>query len=137
LLEDTSTQFDGTWANNEFEKEFRIKLKKEDFEKADTFLQNIILGQIDAIDKDYYLFDFTDDELMEIITKRDEWSQFDFLLAQKLLKERGKEIKPEVVELLKRQRIAALGKPDESLKTYIYAGYAMALLGGLLGLFTG
>ncbi len=137
LLEDTSTPFDATWANNEFEKEFRIKLKKEDFEKADSFLQNITLGQIETVDKDYYLFDFTDDELMEIITKRDEWSQFDFLLAQKLLKERGKEIKPEVVELLKSQRIAALGKPEESQKTWIYLGYGMAFLGGLLGLFTG
>lgn len=137
LLEDCSASFDPSFANSSLAKEFRIKLKKMDFEKADNLLQSISLNQIETVDKDYYLFDFTDNELIEIITKRDEWGQLDFLLAQKLLKERGKEIKPEVVELLIKQRIDELAKPEEHQKTWIYAGYITALLSGFLGFFIG
>ena len=100
-------------------------------------LQQISLSQIDSVDKDYYLFNFTDLELMEVITKRDEWGHLDFILAQKILKERGKEIKPEVVELLKKQRLEELAKPEENQKAWIYAGYITAVLGGFLGIFIG
>lgn len=137
LLEDCSASFDPSFANSTLGKDFRIKLKKQDFEKADNLLQNISLKQFDTVDKDYYLFGFTDSELMEIITKRDEWGQFDFLFAQKLLKDRGKEIKPEVVELLRKQRIAELAKPEENQKAWIYAGYITAFLSGFLGFFIG
>jgi hypothetical protein len=137
LLEDTSSSFDPSFANNVLAKEYRIKLKKQDFERANNLLEQISMDQIDSVDKDYYLFGFTDLELIEIITKRDEWGQFDFLLAQKLLKERGKEINPELVELLKKQRIAELAKPEENQKGWIYAGYIMAFLSGFLGFFIG
>jgi hypothetical protein len=137
LLEDYSPNFDVTFANNELTKEFRIKIQKHDFENVDSILQQISLEQIGTVDNDYYLFDFTDEELMEIISKKDEWGSFDFLLAQKLLKERGKEVTPEVVELLKKQRLSALTKPEQSQKSLIIAGYIMAFLGGLLGVFIG
>ena len=138
VLEDTSSDADAvTFVNNELSKEFRIKLRKQDFAKADSLLQKIYSDQIDTVAPDYYLFDFTDGELMEIIIKRDEWGRFDFLLAQKLLKERGKEIKPEVVELIQKQRIQELARPEDSYKIWVYAGYIMAFLGGLMGILIG
>ena len=36
LIEDASANFDPSFANSELSKEFRIKLKKQDFEKADN-----------------------------------------------------------------------------------------------------
>jgi hypothetical protein len=137
IIEDTSASFDPSFANSELSKEWRMKLRKQDFETAEVLLQQLFSSQLDAIDKDYYLFNFTDPELMEVLSMRDEWGQFDFLLAQKLLKERGKEVNAEMLEVMRGQRIEKLAKPEESQKTYIYAGYIMALLGGLLGLFIG
>ena len=136
VVEDTSG-FDTTFSNSETNKEYRIKLRKENFEKANTLLLQITLKQLDNVDKDHYLFDFTDEELVEIITKPDEWGQFDYLLAQRLLKERGKEIKPELADTLRKQRLQELAKPEESQKTWIYVGYAIAILGGLLSIFIG
>ena len=137
IMEDTSSSFDPSFSNSELIKEFRIKLKKKDFEKADIILQQIFKADIDSIDKDYYLFNFTDEELLEIIIKRDEWGQFDFLLAQKLLRERGKEIKPEEMESLRIDRMDELAKPEESQKTWISLGYVFAFLGGAIGMFIG
>ena len=69
LFEETSTNFDPVFGNAEFIKEYRIKLKNTDFERADKIQIELSVNQIEAIDKDYYLFAFTDQELIELITK--------------------------------------------------------------------
>ena len=136
-FEDTSASFDLTFTNSELSKEYRIKLKKQDFEKADKILMNISEQQLDTVDPDYYLFDFTDQELIEILVKSDEWGKFDYLLAQKILKGRGQEVSKELLDTLRKQRIEELAKPEESQRTWIIAGYVFSILGGLLGLFIG
>jgi hypothetical protein len=137
VLVDNSLSFDPTFANNGFGKEYCIKLKKSDFEKANKVLADKSENEINEIDEDYYLLSFTDDELIEVITKSDEWNKFDIYLAKKLLKDKGKEITPEKIEEIKRQRIIELSKPEEGQKGYIILGYITAFLGGLLGIFIG
>jgi hypothetical protein len=136
-FENNAINFDASFAHSELAKEFRIKIQKEDFERADNLLQQISLSQLDSVAKDYYLYDFTDEELLDVVAKKDEWGQLNFVLAQKLLKERGKEVKPQEIELFKKERIEKLAKPAQNQQGMIYAGYIMAVLGGLFGLFIG
>lgn len=137
LLEDNSLSFDPSFANNGFGKEFCIKLKKSDFEKANTFLNEKAEKEIVEIDPDYYLLSFTNKELFELIATSDEWSLFDVTLAERLLNQRGKEVTQEELEKIKINRIVELSKPDKSQKTYIIIGYITAILGGFLGVFIG
>jgi hypothetical protein len=137
LIEDTSASFDPSFANNEINKEFRVKLKKEDFDKVDKLMLNISASQLNEIDENYYLFEFTDVELLEVLTKSDEWSKFDYLLAQKILKDRGQEVNEKILENLRRKRIEELAKPEESQKSWVITGYIFALMGGFFGLFIG
>lgn len=118
-------------------KEYLIKLKQEDFEKADELLLQLSSKLIETADSSHYLFDFTNEELKEIIVKKDEWSHFDYLLAQRILKERGEEINSEQIELHRKQRIEDLSKPESSQATWIFIGYFFAFLGGFLGIFIG
>lgn len=129
--------FDPTFANNGFGKEFCIKLKQSDFEKVNFLLIEKEEKENVMIDEDYYLLSFSDDELLELIAASDEWSPFDVSLAEKLLKERGKEITQEEIEKIKTNRIVELSRPEESQKTYIIIGYITAVLGGFLGIFIG
>jgi hypothetical protein len=115
---------------------YYIKLREEDFTKADALLGSISNDQLSA-GQDHYLYSFTDQELFDILSKPDEWSAFDYQLSKKILKERGKDVTDEVLALLKKQRINELAKPEDSYKPWIYAGYIFALLGGLLGVFIG
>lgn len=137
LLEDNILSFDPTFANNSSGNEFIIKLRMQDFERADKLLEKINETDTNEIDNDYYLFNFTDEELFELIEKRDEWSHFDFVLAKKILQKRGNDITDEKIEKIRENRIAELSKPEKSQKKYIIAGYIFALLGGLLGVFIG
>lgn len=137
LLEDYSITFEPTFGKDKVEDEFRIKLKQQDFPKVDALLSDEqILGE-EETEKSYYLFDFSNQELMDVVAKADEWSKFDFDLAQWILKERGQEVRPEVVVNMKKKRIEDLAKPDGYSMAWIYLGYFSALFGGLPGVIIG
>jgi hypothetical protein len=137
LLENISINFDPILSNNEFGKEYCVKIKKIDFEKANVILSEKAKAEINEIQDDYYLFSFSDEELIDVIEKSDEWNKFDVELAHKLLKERGNEITDEQINEIKKQRIVELSKPEEGQNIYIIIGYICAILGGLLGVFIG
>jgi hypothetical protein len=137
LLENASPNFDPTFANSELTKEYRVKLLKKDFEQARQLLLELSTAQLGDVDPNHYLFDFSDEELFELINKQDEWSAFDFLLAQKILKERGKEITPAAIEGARKKRLQELSSPEKSQSSWIVFGYLSALCGGLLAIFIG
>lgn len=136
-IEDSSSGLDGNFGNTEFTKDCLIKLQQKDFEKADELLLQLSSRLIETVDSTHYLFDFTNEELKEIIVKKDEWNHFDYLLAQRILSERGEEINPAQIEIHRKQRIEDLSKPEEKQTTWILLGYFFALLGGFLGIFIG
>ena len=137
LIENISVNFDPILSNNEFGKEYCVKIKKNDFEKANDILREKAKTEINEIQDDYYLFSFSNKELIDVIEKSDEWNKFDVELAHKLLKKRGNEITSEEINELKKQRIIELSKPEQGQTVYIIIGYICAFLGGLLGIFIG
>jgi hypothetical protein len=128
---------DSLYGDKHFNRQIFIKLKRDDFAKADSLLLQESEKQLENVGKDHYLYDFTDEELFDILCKPDEWNALDYQLSKKILKERGREINADTIALLKKQRVNELAKPEEGQKNWIYAGYVFALLGGLLGIFIG
>lgn len=146
VLSDNGIQFeiaedrdslDSLYGDKHFSRQFYIKINKDDFAKADAALLNLSNQELENVDKDHYLYGFSDEELFDILAKPDEWNEFDYQLSKKILKDRGREISSDTIELLKGQRIKELAKPETGQRSWIYAGYVFALLGGLLGIFIG
>jgi len=104
-----------------------VKIKSADFEKVNQLLKDDENKNIEDVDKDYYLFSFTDDELIDVVTKADEWSAFDVVLARKLLTERGKDISEAAISVINEQRLEELKKPESSQLSWIIVGYLIAL----------
>ncbi|HIC31230.1 MAG TPA: hypothetical protein EYO76_04860, partial [Flavobacteriaceae bacterium] len=136
-LADNLPSVDVTFSGNTVNDKFEIRIDPKDFEKAENILEKDAENIINEIDPDYYLFQFTNDELYEILLKSDEWNAFDYTLAQKILTERGKSIDKDLLNSLKTQRLKELSKPEDNQKPWIVAGYIFALLGGYLGLIIG
>jgi hypothetical protein len=126
---------DTLYIGHAVEKDFRVKLRKEDFARADTLLQQYYQQDIDAMPQDYYLFGFNNPELMEIIAKRDEWGVLDFLLARRILQQRGIDISEQKLDELKTQRITELAKPEKTDMMWINIGYVAAFGGCTLELY--
>lgn len=137
VLGDNIPPLDITFSGSTLQNQYEIKIDPSDFEKAEVILEKDTENLLDTIDKDYYLLDFTNEELYEILLNSDEWNVFDYKLAQKLLTDRGKTIDLEMLTSLKKERLKTLAKPEESQKTWVIAGYLFALLGGGIGIVIG
>src|SRR5215203_1003981 len=111
-FDDTSSPIDPLIIGSPLEADIRLKIRPQDFEKANLLLQSKYKVQPEGVEKDYYLLDFTDQELLEILQKPDEWGSFDYNLAQKLLRDRNIDIKEEELQRYREQRIKELSKPE-------------------------
>ncbi len=137
IIADNVPSVDSNFGANPLNNEIEIRIKQSDFDKASKILESQVENLINTIDDDYYLLSFTDDELYDILLKSDEWSEFDYSLSKKLLKERGKSIDDELLKSLKLKRLKELAKPEGNQNSWIIAGYIFAILGGFLGLIIG
>jgi len=118
-------------------KEYEIQVHKDNFEKAADIVENQAANMLNDIPEDYYLLTFSDDELYDVLVKRDEWSEFDYLLARHLLEERGKTISEDEITKMRRHRLMELAQPEKNHISWIIFGYVCAILGGLFGITTG
>lgn len=134
---DNLPRIDGNIMGTSYGIDYEIKIKPSDFEKAEKALSENAENLIHQIDKNHYIYSFSDDELYNIILKPDEWNEIDYLMAKKLLEDKGKSVDESMIHSIKKQRITDLAKPEESQKAWIYAGYLAAILGGFLGIVIG
>lgn len=81
--------------------------------------------------KPYYLFDFSNHELMDLLRKNNEWSSFDQELALWILKERGREVDPKEFSndaIAPSDNLSATSKYS---RNWLYIGFIINLIVGL------
>lgn len=137
ILDNNIPPVDVTFIGNTLNHEFEVRIKATDFNKAEAILNNHEDISLEEVDKDYYLFNFSNEELYDVLLKSDEWSAFDYSLTQKILTNREQSIDKNLLDSLKNQRLIELAKPETNQKPWINSGYIFALLGGFLGLIIG
>ncbi len=136
-LVDNSPPVDITFTGNTLNNQLELYVKQTEFDKAREHFEKLATNELDNVSPNHYLFEFSNEELYEILLKPDEWSSLDQKLAQKILIDKGQPINADMMEALRKQRIKDLSKPEPSQKTWLYAGYLFAILGGILGLIIG
>jgi hypothetical protein len=127
--ESVPTMLDRVYIGESASASISIQLRAADFERAHAALSEYYKHLITHVDKDYYLFDFSDEELRDIIAKPDEWGYFDNQLAQKILADRGQGIDSATIKKLKEERIVELAKPEKDASGIIVLGYSFLVLG--------
>ena len=136
-IQEESFSFNPRFIDDELAKEFAVKIHSEDFNKVSQILIDEEAENIKTVSQEHYLFDFTNDELMEVLVKADEWSAFDHQLARKIMHDRGVDISEEKLAEINNGRIEELKQPEAPQTTWIILGYMCAILGGVLGIFIG
>jgi len=135
--EDYPINFIADKTNNNFNHEYVIKLQKNDFVAANRIQEEIAELQIKNVDPSHYLFDFSIDELKNVVKEKDSWSSFDVSLAKKILKDRGFELTSDELSKMQTQRIQQLSEPDKRQSLWVILGYISAFFGGAFGIFIG
>jgi len=129
--------FDVSFAFNKTDPDVNLVIRQSDFLKAREALQEYYESRLESVDKDYYLFQFTDKELTDIIQKPDEWGSFDYELAKHILDERGIEITKDLESTILEKRLEELSAPENISPAWIILGYASAVFGGFIGIIIG
>lgn len=137
-IDDSGSSLDSNFGNSTFTINYVLKIKQVDFEKADLIIEKFAEKDLLDVDKEHFLFEFSNDELIDVIKKRDEWGDFNFSLSKKILEQRGVDITEDSIKKLQVERIKELAKPEEGNETLgKIIGYVSAILGGPLGLMIG
>lgn len=116
---------------------FQVIIDRHHLENAKSVLKKVALEQLKDIPSDYYLYEFTNDELLQVLIERNEWSETDVLLSQKILDDRGVQFKAKEIEDKYLMRQLELAEPEGGQVGWILIGYISAILGGLLGMIIG
>jgi len=116
---------------------YEILINAADKDSADAIFWQWANETIDQIDTDYYLFDFSNDELKKVLIEASEWNELDVLLAEKILKDRKVSIDNEDIAANRDSRRKQLAKPESGQLVWIILGYISACLGGLFGMLIG
>ena len=133
----TKQYFDPSFAFNKTEPEINLKMNPADFTKAREVLGSWYEARAGEVEDHYYLFRFTDHELMEIIRQPDEWGIFDLALAKRILAQRGIAIPAVAEQQAMAARVKEQEKPETISRGWIIFGYALSLLGGFFGIMMG
>jgi len=136
-VQEETSGFDPSFVMSNAPLDYAVKIKSEDFDQVNRLLKEKEEKNIGDIPRDYYLFSFTDDELMEVVTKADEWSAFDVVLARKILAERELSVDDKKLADIEEKRIEELRAPDKPQTLWIVIGYIFAFGGGVFGIFIG
>ena len=132
-VDDSKQRFDVTFSNNDTTRFYQIKIRVQDQERVQAIADQLDLELIKSMPTDYYLFDFTEEELKDVIKKNFEWSNFDVKLATKLLADKGIVVTQEEIQLKKQEHLDLLDEPEKENKLVIICGYILCFLGGILG----
>ena len=68
--------------------EYYVQIEPDDFDKANQLLDQEAERELNDVPDDYYLYDFTMEELKGIRNDRSQWNNLDYVLAGILLQEK-------------------------------------------------
>ncbi len=125
-VEDNSDSLDSTIIGTAHQG-FLVKLRSEDFETVNSILETKADEELESIEKDYFMFQFSDEELKDVLVKASEWSHLDVALAQKLLRDRGVEYSRESILEMREEEIKASQKTEEASTFWIVMTYFILL----------
>jgi hypothetical protein len=117
--------------------QFFVKIPQEKFLTANSILEAAIDLDTLHVEDDYYLLSFTDQELLDLVKKKDEWGEFDYALAKKLLAERGIPLTTSDLQMMQVEREQDLKTPEAAGMWYIWCGYIATVLNTLIGVAIG
>ena len=114
-----------------------IEIEESNEQDGKKILEECEEITVDQLEKDYYLFEFSDNELIEVLKKPDEWNQNDYYWSYDILRLRGKEPSVEQIKNWRKERYEDLSRPQKVTAKYIRNGYIACILGGFIGIFMG
>ncbi|MFD2918349.1 hypothetical protein ACFS6H_01430 [Terrimonas rubra] len=125
--------------------EHYIKLLPSDFTRANEIVESLYKNIAATVGKDYYLYDFSDEQVLDVVNHKSEWGDLNYYVALEILVKRGIPYDKQLTNVLEEEAAAIVpqpAKPFYLLLVYIILAvsfirpYPYFSIGGLIvGLF--
>tara|TARA_R110002049_G_scaffold294590_5_gene481310 strand:+ start:10666 stop:11313 length:648 start_codon:yes stop_codon:yes gene_type:complete len=129
-IESTKPSFDITFSNSDLT-DYIIKVKESQFEEVTVLFEANTANEI--LEDNYYMNSYSDNELIEILSLANEWSNYDLHYANMLIKQRGLVFSDEEIQEAKASALKEQKKPKKVEPILIFIGYLCSIFGGWLG----
>ncbi len=136
-VEQTPPPLDQTFLGAGARTEIAINISPSDFAYVRSLMAKEAPGMLARLPEDYYLFDFSNTELREILSQPDAWNPIDLVLARQLLARRGQPVNEAELTEMQQKRQAQLQAPVPGNPRLLLMGLGLILLGGLPGIVLG
>jgi len=136
-MEDHSGNMPEVYLGQNLNNDIIVKIHPDDFIKMNSLLDEKAAALIDTVDKDYYLYSFDNNELLEVVSEPDKWCELDKQLAKHILNSKGIAVTKELEDALYTRRIKELSTEEKVSTLWTTVGYISAFLGGVLGIAIG
>jgi hypothetical protein len=133
-FQDTSKDFDASFANNSAKDSLLIMLNTNDFDKASKLLDENMKFNVDEIDDQHPLFSFSNSELKDVVKNYDEWHPLDVKLAKYLLQKKNIVVEDSEIKEQQKQKKIESQQPEKSDLLTLTMGYLLCILGGFAGI---
>ena len=134
VLKEVKPNVDITFSNNQ-SMNYWIRVPEDQVVQAESILSddNNSISML----QEHYFFEFTNEELIEVLESYYDWNKTDYQYARLILKERGLVYSDEDIELFKEKSIEEQRQPEKGKTSWIIAGFITAFMRGLLGVILG
>jgi hypothetical protein len=119
------------------EDRYSVQISPADFDSADGILEAIADKETETVDYNYYLLDFTNEELKEVVAESEKWNKYDYVLAKKLLNERGDPVSDLEAKGLKEEYQMVKRRSKKIMQWLVWPGYIGAIAVGVIGIVIG
>ena len=133
-LQDTSKDFDASFANDASKNSILIMLRPEDFEKASIILEQNIKFDINEIDGQHPFWNFKIEELKDVVKNYDEWHPLDVKFAKHLLEKENIIVDKSEIEKQRIEKVKKATQFEKSDMLTLSMGYLFCMLGGIAGI---
>jgi len=105
-----------------------VKIKGEDFARAQKVLLDATEVDMSQLPENYMLLSFTNDELIDVLAKPDEWGPFNYKLALMLLERKGVAIDDRKTEELQHAHLLEASTRRSLGPAHLLFGYGFTII---------
>lgn len=125
--------------------EHYIKLLPSDFTRANEIVESLYKKIAATVGKDYYLYDFSDEQVLDVVNHKSEWGDLNYYVALEILAKRGIPYDKQFTNALEEEAAAIVPQPAKPF--YLFLAYiilaisflsihpAFSIVGLIAGLF--
>lgn len=103
--------------------EHYIKIRPSDFTRANEIVDDLYKNIAATVGKDYYLFDFSDEQILDVANHKTEWGDLNYYVALEILAKRGITYDKQLTNVLEEE--AAAIAPHSAKPIYLVLVYIM------------